>query len=162
VGSGPYHPDLLVRSVVDMENTTHTAPATTPLDDPRVRSAFAAVKNSITVYGALGVVALAAVVVVASSGQPVNTFMWVRAALLPVIAVLVHRMAVAGSGGSRRAFERLSALSLVMPIAIVGVDLIPGVCPVWYAVLQAVCMLPVVRVAFLVRGPVLRPAFAAR
>jgi hypothetical protein len=53
-------------------------------------------------------------------------FMWVRAVLLPVVAVLVHRLAVAGSRGSRRAFERLSALAVIMPIAIVGVDLVPG------------------------------------
>lgn len=46
-----------------------------------------------------------------------------------------------------------------MPIAIVGVDLIPGVCPRWYAAMQVVCMLPVVRAAFAVRGSALRAAF---
>lgn len=143
-----------------MDITTHdtTEPAA---DDPRVQRALAAVRTSITVYGALGVAALAAVVVVASSGQPVSTFMGVRAVLLPVVAVLVHRLAVAGSRGSRRAFERLSTLAVLMPVAIVGVDLVPGVCPPWYAVMQVVCMAPVVRVAFLTRGSVLRPARAA-
>ncbi|MEV4497750.1 hypothetical protein AB0J84_18915 [Micromonospora arborensis] len=56
----------------------------------------------------------------------------------------------------------LSAVALVaviMPIAIIGVDVIPGVCPPWYAVLQVVCMLPIVRVAFLTRGSGLRAAF---
>ncbi|MFB6871587.1 hypothetical protein [Streptomyces sp. NPDC056323] len=47
--------------------------------------------NSITVYGALGAIAFLAVAVAASSGHMVNTFMWVRAVLLPVAAVLIHR-----------------------------------------------------------------------
>jgi hypothetical protein len=39
------------------------------------------------------------------------------------------------------------------------VDLIPGVCPPWYAVMQVVCMLPIIRVAFITRGSALRVAF---
>ncbi|MEU9060671.1 hypothetical protein AB0D13_17925 [Streptomyces sp. NPDC048430] len=46
-----------------------------------------------------------------------------------------------------------------MPVAIIGVDLIPGVCPPWYAVTHVVCMLPVIRVALLTRGSALRAAF---
>ncbi|MET7447577.1 MULTISPECIES: hypothetical protein [unclassified Streptomyces] len=53
----------------------------------------------------------------------------------------------------------MSALVVIMPIAIIGVDLIPGVCPPWYAVMQVVCMLPVIRVAFVIRGSALRDAF---
>ncbi|MFC5666356.1 hypothetical protein ACFP3U_25740 [Kitasatospora misakiensis] len=129
------------------------------LSSPRTLEAFDTAKSSVKVYGALGAVALLAVVVVSSSGHAVNTFMWVRAALLPVVAVLLHRLTVSASRGSRRAFERVSTLAVVMPIAIVGVDLIPGVCPPWYAVMQAVCVLPVIRVAFITRGSALRAAF---
>jgi hypothetical protein len=96
---------------------------------------------------------------VAGNGGAVNTFMWVRAALLPVVAVLVHRLAVAGSRGSRPAFERLGALAAVMAVAIIAVDLIPGVCPPWYTAVQVVCMLPVVRLALLTRFSALRSAF---
>ncbi|MFD7582117.1 hypothetical protein [Kitasatospora sp. NPDC059817] len=129
------------------------------LHDPRTRRAFGTVTACIKVYGALGAVAFLAVVAVAGSGHPVNTFMWVRAVLLPVVAVLLHRLAVAASRGSRRAFERLGALTVIMPIAIIGVDLIPGVCPPWYAAVQTVCMLPVLRAAVTVRGSALRAAF---
>ncbi|MFI1676935.1 hypothetical protein [Streptomyces sp. NPDC020607] len=125
------------------------------------REAFTRVENSIKVcikgYVALSAVALLAVVAVAGAGHQVNTFMWVRAVLLPVVAVLMHRMTVAASRGSRRAFERVRTLAVVMPIAIIAVDLIPGVCPPWYTVTQTVCMLPVIRVAFLIRGPASRP-----
>ncbi|UNO43892.1 hypothetical protein KGS77_13275 [Streptomyces sp. MST-110588] len=129
------------------------------MDTPRTREAFDAAKTSIKIYGALSAVALLTVIAVAVGGHMVNTFMWVRAVLLPVVAVLIHRVTVSASRGSRRAFERLSALAVIMPIAIIGVDLIPGVCPPWYAVMQVVCMLPVIRTAFLTRGSALRAAF---
>ncbi|MFE6667524.1 hypothetical protein ACFVFH_28685 [Streptomyces sp. NPDC057697] len=148
-----------------MEPNTHPATeATLPHThlthrSPDALRAFGMTMTSVKVYGALCVVALLAVVVVASSGHSVNTFMWVRAALLPVVAVLIHRMAAAASQGSRRAFERVGTLAVIMPIAIIGVDLIPGVCPPWYAAMQTVCMVPLVCVAFITRGSALRAAF---
>ncbi|MEU6995247.1 hypothetical protein ABZ953_31895 [Streptomyces sp. NPDC046465] len=120
------------------------------------RQAFGAAANSIRICAALSTVALLAVVAVAGSGHMVNTFMWVRAVLLPVVAVLMHRLTLAASRGSRRAFERVRTLAVVMPVAIIAVDLIPGVCPPWYAAAQVICMLPVIRVALLLRNPALR------
>ncbi|MFH8491180.1 hypothetical protein [Streptomyces longisporoflavus] len=143
-----------------METNEHTTIETALPDISGAREAFGKAENSIRVYGALSALALLAVVAVASSGHTVNTFMWVRTALLPAVAVLIHRLTVSASRGSRRAFERVSALTVIMPIAIIGVDLIPGVCPPWYAVMQTVCMLPVLRIAFLTRGSALRAAFA--
>ncbi|MGW1260205.1 hypothetical protein ACWD5Q_34840 [Streptomyces sp. NPDC002513] len=141
-----------------METNKHATEAAL-LNCPRTQEAFDTAKNSVKVYGALSAVALLAVIVVSSSGRMVNTFMWVRAVLLPVVAVLIYRMTVSASRGSRRAFERVSALAVIMPIAIIGVDLIPGACPPWYAVMQAVCVLPIIRVAFITRGSALRAAF---
>ncbi|MFJ5549804.1 hypothetical protein [Streptomyces sp. NPDC093225] len=142
-----------------METETHTTTGPAALDTPRTHEAFTMAKRCTTLYGALTAAALLAVVVVAGGGHTVNGFMWVRAALLPLTALLVHRVTVAASRGSRRAYERVSAVTVVMPIAIIGVDFVPGVCPLWYAVMQTVCMLPVLRVALLTRGPVLRAAF---
>ncbi|GGL95188.1 hypothetical protein GCM10010129_43780 [Streptomyces fumigatiscleroticus] len=144
---------------VGMETDTHTTTAAELLDDPRTRRAFNTAKTSVKVYGALSAAALLAVIAVSVSGHRVNTFMWVRAVLLPVVAVLIHRMTGSASRGSRRAFERVRTLAVIMPVAIIGVDLIPGVCPPWYAVTQVVCVLPVVRVAFVTRGSALRTAF---
>ncbi|GAA1776646.1 hypothetical protein [Actinomadura chokoriensis] len=107
--------------------------------------------KAVKLYAGLSTAALVAVIVASSSGHTVNTFMWVRAILLPVVAVAVHRMAVAASRGSRRAFERLRAVAVAMPVAIVGVDLIPGVCPAWYTAVQVACMLPVLHVALILR-----------
>ncbi|MFD8638085.1 hypothetical protein [Streptomyces sp. NPDC059533] len=142
-----------------METETHTTTDPALLDDPRVQGALATAERSIRIYGALSAAALTVVVAVAGSGHVVNGFMWVRAVLLPLIGLLVHRIVVSAARGSRRAFERLSGFTVVMPIAIVGVDFIPGVCPLWYAVTQTVCMLPVVHVAVLTRRSALRAAF---
>ncbi|MFI0901660.1 hypothetical protein [Streptomyces sp. NPDC020983] len=142
-----------------METNAHSTADASLLDNPRSHGAFDTAKNSIKVYGALSAVALLAVIAVSISGHTVNTFMWVRAVLLPVVAVLIYRMTGSASRGSRRAFERVRALAVIMPIAIIGIELIPGVCPPWYAVMQAICVLPIIRVAFITRGSVLRAAF---
>ncbi|MCX0244371.1 hypothetical protein [Streptomyces drozdowiczii] len=126
---------------------------------PEALRALASARRSITLYGALTATALGAVVVVAATGHTVNTFMWVRAVLLPVIAYVLHRITASAAGGSRRAFDRVSTLAVIMPVAIIGVDLIPGVCPPWYAVTQTLCMLPVIHVAFLTRRTALKAAF---
>ncbi|WP_415853833.1 hypothetical protein [Sinomonas sp. G460-2] len=142
-----------------MEANKHTTTAAALLHSPRTQEAFDTAKNNVKVYGALSAVALLTVIVVSSSGHMVNTFMWVRAALLPVVAVLIYGMTVSASRGSRRAFERVSALAVITPIAIIGVDLMPDVCPPWYAVMQAVCMLPIIRIAFITRGSAVCAAF---
>ncbi|MFG2874545.1 hypothetical protein ACGFYU_05950 [Streptomyces sp. NPDC048337] len=59
---------------------------------------------------------------VASSGHAVNGFMWVRAVVVPLICVLIHRSIGSAARGSRPACERLSGLTVIMPIAITGID----------------------------------------
>ncbi|WP_371674928.1 hypothetical protein [Streptomyces sp. NBC_01276] len=138
-------------------NTTTADPAL--LNTPAALDAFATTRVGVKVYGALTAAALLAVIAAASTGHMVNPFMWIRAVLLPLIAALLHRLALSASRGSRRAFERLRGISAVFPVAVVGVDLIPGVCPWWYAAVQALCVLPVLRIAFTTRGAPLRAAF---
>ncbi|MFE9220297.1 hypothetical protein ACFYN3_28610 [Streptomyces lavendulae] len=138
-------------------NTTTTDPAL--LATPAALAAFGRTRAAVKIYGALTAAALLAVIAVASTGHMVNPFMWIRAILLPLIAVLLHRLARSASQGSRRAFERLRGISAVFPVAIVGVDLIPGVCPWWYAAVQALCVLPVIGIALTTRGTTLRAAF---
>lgn len=107
--------------------------------------------TSLKAYTVLSGIALTGLAAVAAHGQPVNTFMWIRGVLLPIVAVLLYRMATAAGRGNAKALDRLRTLTVVLPIAVVGVDLIPGVCPLWYAALQTVCMVPVVVAAVLLR-----------
>ncbi|RKS97083.1 hypothetical protein BX286_6894 [Streptomyces sp. 3211.6] len=149
-----------------METNANTTPPTTTapttpalLETPAAQTAFATTRTAVKVYAALSTAALLAVVAVASTGHMVNPFMWTRAVLLPFIAVLLHRLTLATAHGSRRAYDRLRTLTVVFPIAITGVDLIPGVCPWWYAALQTACVLPPLRIALTMRTPPLRAAF---
>jgi hypothetical protein len=124
-----------------MENLV---PATTPTSLTKIETSF----KAFTVFSALALTATAAMAV---TGHTVNTFMWVRGLLLPIIAVVLYRMSIAAARGSRRAFDRVRTLTLILPIAIIAVDLIPGVCPLWYAALQTLCMLPVIAAAVITR-----------
>ncbi|MFF8378188.1 hypothetical protein ACF07V_18905 [Streptomyces sp. NPDC015661] len=142
-----------------MESNLNTPSTAAPVDSDLTRRAFGTATTSVKIFGALAALSLLTVAVVAGNGHQVNTFMWVRAVLLPLVALLVHRLTVSASRGSRRSFERVRGLAVVLPVAIIGVDLIPGVCPPWYAVMQTLCMLPVIRLALLTRGPALRTAF---
>lgn len=143
-----------------MTNTTRdtTAP-TAQLDAPRTREAFDTVKKCVKLYSMVCAITLGTVAVVALSGTTVTTFMWVRSVILLAIAPVILRMTVRASEGERRSFERMRALTVIMPIAIIAVDLIPGVCPVWYAAMQAGSALALIGAAFITRGPTLRTAY---
>lgn len=123
--------------------------------------AFTPIRKYIALFGAVSAIVLAVVAVMAFTGHEVTSFMWVRAAILLAIAPVIHRLAARAAAGSAKAFDRLRTLSTVMPIAIIGVDLIPGLCPAWYAVLQGLSGLALVAVAVLTRGSALRAAFPA-
>ncbi|MFI8904604.1 hypothetical protein ACIGV8_03535 [Streptomyces albidoflavus] len=134
----------------------------TLLELPGTRAAFAGARTAVKLYGVLSAVALLVVAGAALGGQPVNTFMWMRAALLPLLALVLWLKTREAARGSRSAFGRVRALAHLMPVAVVAGDLIPGVCPAWYAVLQGLCVLPVVGLAVLTRRPALRAVFPGR
>ncbi|NUR87098.1 MAG: hypothetical protein HOY71_23700 [Nonomuraea sp.] len=129
---------------------------TNTLGDDRAQDAFSTVKKCVTLFGAIGVIVLAVVAVMAVIGQEASAFMWIRGVILVAVAPLVHRMAVRAAAGSHKDFDRVRTLSAVLPIAIVAVDLIPGLCPAWYAVLQGLSALALAGVAFVTRGPAFR------
>jgi predicted membrane channel-forming protein YqfA (hemolysin III family) len=142
-----------------MTNTRDTTARTAQLDDPRTREAFDTVKKYVKLYGAICAITLGTVAVVAISGPTVTTFMWVRSVILLAIAPVLYRMTVHASQGARRRFERVRTLTVIVPIAIIAVDLIPGVCPAWYAVMQAISALALIGAAFVARGATLRTVY---
>lgn len=142
-----------------MGKTTESRVEEAQLATPQVQEALDTLKKSIVLYGTISAIILATVAVMAISGHSVSSFMWVRSALLLAVTALIHKMAVDVSKGSRRAYERLSALTIILPIAIIGVDLIPGLCPAWFAVMQGVSALALVLGAVSIRGAALRAAF---
>ncbi|MFJ2581572.1 hypothetical protein [Kitasatospora aureofaciens] len=142
-----------------MANTSDMTTATAQLGDSRTQEAFATVKKCITLFGAVSAIVLGTVAVMAFTGHEATPFMWIRGAILLAVAPLIHRMTVRASQGSYKAFDRVRTLSTIMPIAIIGVDLIPGLCPAWYAVIQGLSALAMIGVAFITRGAALSAAF---
>ncbi|MFD0278336.1 hypothetical protein ACFVHB_31125 [Kitasatospora sp. NPDC127111] len=144
-----------------MANTGDITTATAQLGDSRTQDAFDTVKKCITLFGAVGAIVLGTVAVMAFTGHEASPFMWIRGAILFLVAFLLHRFTVRAAQGSYKAFDRLRTLSTIMPIAIIGVDLIPGLCPAWYAVIQGLSALALIGVAVITRGSALSAAFPA-
>ncbi|MEU5241516.1 hypothetical protein ACH4UR_20020 [Streptomyces lydicus] len=144
-------------------NATGTAASTTAgaarLHHPATRRTFRKVKILAAAYAALSAAVLLTVAVLASTGHTVTSFMWGRSGGILASAAVVCWMTVLASRGARWAYLRVRVLSVVMPIAIVTVDLIPGVCPLWFALAQATCALPLAAAAFLSNGAELRATF---
>jgi hypothetical protein len=138
---------------------TKTTTTTAGLNEPRTQEAFGTVQKCVTLYGLICAITLGTVAVLTFMQQPVSLFLWIRATILLAISPLLYRMAVRAAQGTRRSFDRLETVTAIMPIAIIGIDLIPGVCPPWYTVMQAICSLPLIAVAFLTRSRQLRATF---
>ncbi|HET6909733.1 MAG TPA: hypothetical protein VFH54_10375 [Mycobacteriales bacterium] len=122
--------------------------------DAAVARAWDVVKKCILifgVFGVFGVVVLTTLAVAALDHGSVSSFMWVRASILLLITPVFYRLAEHASRGEEKSFERLRTVSVIVPIAIVGVDLIPGVCPTWYAAMQAASAVPLVAIAVITR-----------
>lgn len=122
--------------------------------------AFQRAKGFVVLYGLLGAIVLATVVVRAATGHVVPGFLWGRSCAVFATSVVAFWFLTLAARGARWAYLRIRVISVVMPIAIVGVDLIPGLCPGWFAVMQAVCALAIVPVAFIVNSSRVRAAFA--
>ncbi|MCC9312371.1 hypothetical protein LN042_35860 [Kitasatospora sp. RB6PN24] len=133
--------------------------ATTQLHDQRTQEAFGTLRKCVTLFGAVSGIVFGTVAVMAFAGHGVTSFMCIRGAVLLAIAPLIQRMITRAATGSYQAFDRVRTLSAVMPIAIIGVDLVPGLCPAWYAVLQGLSAVALVGAAFITRGAALSAAF---
>ncbi|MEW2434888.1 hypothetical protein AB0952_12005 [Streptomyces caniferus] len=142
-----------------MKTTSRTTAGPAQLDRPHIRRAFGTVKILVAAYGAGSAAVLLTVALRALSGHPVTSFLWGRSAGVLASAAVTYWLTVLAARGVRWAFLRVRIISVVMPVAIVGVDMIPGVCPAWFALEQALCAVAVAAAAFVVNGAGLRGAF---
>ncbi|WP_433512127.1 hypothetical protein ACQP2T_51560 [Nonomuraea sp. CA-143628] len=132
-----------------METTNH----------PGTQQAFGKAKILVAAYGALSVAVLITVAILATTGHAVTSFMWGRSAGVLASAAVTYWLTGLAARGARGAFLRVRIISIVMPLAIIGVDLIPDVTTAWFAMMQATCALAIAAVAFIVNGSRLRAAF---
>lgn len=121
---------------------------------------FGTVKKLIAIYGAFSVAVLAVVVVLSVSGHEVSSFMWGRAAGMFASAVVTYGFTVLAERGKRWAYVRVRIIAVVVPVAVIVIDSIPGALPLWFAVLQIAGAAALVPAAFLVNGAGPRAAFS--
>jgi hypothetical protein len=128
----------------------------------RAGRTFDLIKKLIVISGVAAGILLGTLLVVFGAGGQPTVFMWVRATILVVMTPMLSLLATRAEQGRAPSLRRLRLLVSVLPVTIVGVDLIPGVCPTWYAALQAVSALALIPVAFLTRRCEIRAAVPAR
>ncbi|MET1071342.1 MAG: hypothetical protein ABWY11_01720 [Umezawaea sp.] len=127
--------------------------------DTDTRPAFRTAKALVAAYGGLSAVVFTAVVILSTTGHEVTPFMWGRAGGVLVSAVVTYWLTVVAARGARWAYVRLRIISVVVPIAIVVIDLVADGLPTWFVVLQIACALAIGATAFIVNGSRLRGAF---
>ncbi|MEU6933554.1 hypothetical protein AB0A05_30835 [Streptomyces sp. NPDC046374] len=139
-----------------MDTHTHSSSTTGTV---ATRQAFGRARAYVAVYGALGAAVLAVVVVRAMTGHAVSSFMWGRSAGVLVSAAVAYWLTVAAARGARWAYVRVRIIAVVMPFAIVVIDVLPGTLPAWFIALQAVCAVAVGAAAVPLNGAGPRAAF---
>ncbi|MGW2813288.1 hypothetical protein [Streptomyces sp. NPDC001415] len=141
-----------------METTSRTTPGAAHLTNSQ--RAFGKAKLIVAAYGALSAAVMLTVVVRALTGHTVSSFMWGRSGGVLASAAVTHWLTVLAAHGKRWAYVRVRVISVVVPIAIVAVDMIPGALPGWFVAMQVGCALALGATAFVVNGAGLRAAFA--
>lgn len=111
------------------------------------REAFSSARKWVWLFLVCNAVALGSVVLVALLAGPPSAFMWVRAVILVAASPFLLWMARRAGESSVSAVARLRTVSTVLPIAVIVIDFIPGVAPVWYGVTQGIGALALVPVA---------------
>lgn len=143
-----------------METHTYSTAGAGRIDHPHTRQAFGTVRILVAAYGALSLVVLATVAVLAMNEQAaVTSFMWGRSAGVLASAAVSYWLTGRAARGARWAYLRMRIISLVMPVAIIAIDVLPGTLPTWFILLQATCALAIGAAAFPLHGAGLRAAF---
>jgi hypothetical protein len=115
-----------------------------------LRDAFQPIKVLVACYVGLGLLGLAATILLRDDPQLVNVAVWVRCIVVMVTSSLMYLLAEAASRGSRAAFIRLRIASIAVPLAIVVLVALPDPFPFWVKAQQTLCAIVVTGVAVLV------------
>ncbi|MEU5638994.1 hypothetical protein [Streptomyces milbemycinicus] len=142
-----------------MATTDRTTATTDHVTRPDTRRAFDTVKKLVMVYGAFSVAVLVVVVVLSVMGREVTSFMWGRTGGMFASAVVTYWLTVVASRGARWAYIRVRIIAVVVPIAVIAIDSVPGALPLWFVVLQIAGALALAPSAFIVNRRELRAAF---
>lgn len=136
-----------------MATPSRTTAATDHITRPDTLRAFDTVRKLVMVYGAFSVAVLVAVVALSVMGREVTSFMWGRTGGMFASAVVTYWLTVVASRGARWARTRVRVITVVVPIAIIAIDSIPGALPLWFVVLQIAGALALAPAALIVNRP---------
>ncbi|WP_406642500.1 hypothetical protein [Amycolatopsis sp. WGS_07] len=118
------------------------------IERPADRDRLSLAKGFVVAYGVVSAVVFGAIAALALSGGEASSFMWIRSGVVLASAVVAWWLLAAAARGSRKAYERMRFVAIVAPVAIVGVDLIPGVCPLWFLLAQTGCAIVLAGAAY--------------
>ncbi|QGN32557.1 hypothetical protein [Microlunatus sp. Gsoil 973] len=113
--------------------------------------AFGTAYKCIWIFAVCNAIALATVITTALAGGRPSTFMWVRAAILVAVSPVLLWMARRAGRGDASITRRLTLIAVVLPIAVIVIDFIPGVAPIWYGAMQGIGALLLIPVAVIGR-----------
>ncbi|WAL66194.1 hypothetical protein ORV05_36060 [Amycolatopsis cynarae] len=130
------------------------------MENAPVGRGLAKVKRFVAVYGAVSVAVLVVVVILSVKGSEVTSFMWGRTGGMLASAAVTYWLTVLASRGARWAYVRVRIISVVVPIAIIAIDSVPGALPPWFVAMQIAGALTLVPAAFAVNRSDLRAAFS--
>ncbi|MFI6798284.1 hypothetical protein [Streptosporangium canum] len=72
---------------------------------------------------------------------------------------MTYWLTVLAARGKRWAYLRVRIISIIVPVALIAMDMIPGILPAWFVVIQVAGALVIAAAAFIVNGSRLRAAF---
>jgi hypothetical protein len=145
-----------------METPNRTMAEAGHLNHPHIQRALGKVTKFVVAYGALSVLVLIMVVILAVTGREVTSFMWGRTGGMAASAVVTYWLTVLASRGKRWAYVRVRILAVIVPIAITAIDSVPGALPPWFVAMQLAGALALVPAAFIVNRSELRAAAPKR
>ncbi|MEV6976624.1 hypothetical protein [Kitasatospora sp. NPDC093806] len=126
---------------------------------PAVATGLRTVKTLVTAYGALTAATLLTVAALAATGHEATGFMWGRSAGLLASAAAAHWLTGLAARGNRTGYQRMRLISVVMPIAIIALDLTAGHLPAWFLAAHVACACTIGSTAFVLHTTPLRTAF---
>lgn len=117
------------------------------------------VKSLVAGYFALGLAGLLVGLVLTEQHHAVNSAVWIRSGAMLFSAGLLYRFLVLAEQGKRRELLRVRIVSVLIPLVVVGLVVMPDGYPVWMKVQQVLAGLSVAGIAVLVNWP--RPKLVA-
>jgi hypothetical protein len=125
-----------------------------------MKTVFRPVLILVIAFAAVSFAMIAALVVLAASGNQIDSAVWIRCSLVLASSVLLVVFASRAARGARDAWVRLRIISPIVVAAIIVIVSIPGFLPDWVRLEQALCGLLVLPAAILVNLPRAKTSFS--